>query len=509
MALNGLSWTGTATFSGTWGANSFGFAILVGLAQEEFQTETPSLLRWHYATFSAYNGSTVTVTTPQGAVTGVSVGTTFDFEIRLVGHYRTEVYVDGNLVNGGACGGLQYASADALPPDEALVLALQIQPPTSATSLSLDFTQGALTGWESDADLDLTTWVSSGSVIWLGRTSTTYTGIKGSGSVHSRIAAVRPPCRAQAVRAPHGATYLVVHDSNGDCGDANLFDLDPDNWTDLVRQFDVFEEYGDATPVSLGGVPFLNDSADIPEASAFEELQAGWWRWEFWLAWSSSPFLDAADFAAWSIAGHLSLSAGRHSINRRGLCQPLMLATGQAYGAVRSAPRVTSSGSIIVSRDSASHGSHWPEATIGSLTFNTTGEIMPYAAQRPDGVLEVGWFHNGKQTIYTSADFGTTWVVERDSTLAGSDNCAMSHAVAPDGRQCAAIYDFTNDAVKVSTRMDFQRAWGAWVEVAEVTTPCWPLVYPLADGRWQVAWYLNRAWTRYRAVDPAGTWSAV
>jgi len=136
------------------------------------------------------------------------------------------------------------------------------------------------------------------------------------------------------------------------------------------------------------------------------------------------------------------------------------------------------------------------------------GACFPYSYERRDGRLEMGWLHEGFQSIYHSADCGVTWARVRHDALAGGFKLsALDWASGRDGQQCLVAYDENVRKLVRSYRRSGADAWSTFANLApDSDAPCWPMVHQRRDGVWQIDTFIDGVWDTLTTGDPAGVW---
>ena len=149
------------------------------------------------------------------------------------------------------------------------------------------------------------------------------------------------------------------------------------------------------------------------------------------------------------------------------------------------------------------------EANVIPTPRAGAGPCFPYSYERRDGRLEIGWLHEGFQSIYLSGDFGVTWARVRHDVLAGGFKLsAVDWAAGHDGQQCLAAYDENAGKLVRSYRRSGTDAWSTFAVLSPASdAPCWPMVHQRRDGQWQIDTFLDGVWDKLTANDPAGVWA--
>jgi len=154
--------------------------------------------------------------------------------------------------------------------------------------------------------------------------------------------------------------------------------------------------------------------------------------------------------------------------------------------------------------------------TVAS-TVRTAGNYAsrphPWVYRGRDGRWRVGWFCNDAPAEYISDDlFGTSWSAMSPTSDADAgylNLVATNFWQGRDGRQAVAGYQFTEEKFVVLTRAGDGDPWtGPYLSVSSSTAAA-PYLYERPDGQWEVGWLIGGTWTRYAALRPGGTWSAV
>lgn len=137
----------------------------------------------------------------------------------------------------------------------------------------------------------------------------------------------------------------------------------------------------------------------------------------------------------------------------------------------------------------------------------------PFLDRRADGRWLCGWFLPNGYVEYLSDDLsGGAWSDNNGSVDFDADT-GQAYFTAfwrgRDGRQAVAGYHFDNQQFVVLTRAGSGDPWtGPYLNVSSSSAAA-PYLYERADGQWEAGWLIGGTWTRYTALRPGGTWSAV
>jgi hypothetical protein len=140
------------------------------------------------------------------------------------------------------------------------------------------------------------------------------------------------------------------------------------------------------------------------------------------------------------------------------------------------------------------------------------GTPHPIVYRRPDGRWAVLWFVNDAPREYVSGDGGATWAdasPTEDWTAGAGAGYYTAFWQSLDGRQVVAGYHFGDEEIVCLSRVSYDSDWTGPYTILATSDCVAPYVYQRPDGVWESGWWLDDAWTLYRADHPAGTWSAV
>jgi hypothetical protein len=158
------------------------------------------------------------------------------------------------------------------------------------------------------------------------------------------------------------------------------------------------------------------------------------------------------------------------------------------------------------------------DGTEHNVAANVRGGLLgnrpwPWCWVDACGVWYVGASVAGELREWYSGNAGRTWTPGTVQVV-GSDAEAV-HAAFAQGRALEQVLvtsrqdeDGTTD-VRVWWRADWTAAWAGPEVLASTDRAAAPIVQQDQDGAWEVGWLLGGAWTRYRALNPAGPWTVV